>query len=294
LSLEARGNSMRLWNEKTRLTLALDGTDSAEEKPSLILLFGAQEATRTFYVELTSPSASLRDYAIRSDYLGKGETVRATAVWSVIAAYEAETRTDVAVMADDPWSYLGVYGPVAAGIAMHHGTGVRLIDGNGVRNVIVQAWQPMPEGILNIPRVKFDITRRVDWVRLDSNGGAFAVTGSKTIPVRLDEVNDDDPGLSDEDGPVQGLFFVYDAPGVASLPVAPVTSSAHRYNFEEFVRVNINGERPTGNDTIVGSRASYKFLWHSRDQVRKVGADWSRVAAFDEIGEGHDFTTEPN
>jgi hypothetical protein len=55
----------------------------------------------------------------------------------------------------------------------------------------------------------------------------------------------------------------------------------------------VDGVKPSGNDVRVGSRGSYKFEWHSRDQAKRTGAAWARVAAFDDIGPGSDYESIP-
>jgi hypothetical protein len=169
------------------------------------------------------------------------------------------------------------------------------LDTYGIANGIVQAWKPLPEGILNEPKVKFDITRRMDLVRFDKTDGAFTSTHQWEMPTKFDAINDDHPGSGeDEAGPFGGLLFVFDAPGRGDAPEAPITEMAHRYNFEEFLRVRVNGERPLEAEGVLdGSRASDKFLWHSRDQVKKVDGAWTRVAGYDEIGVDNDYTTNP-
>lgn len=47
-------------------------------------------------------------------------------------------------------------------------------------------------------------------------------------------------------------------------------------NFEEFVRVGVKGNDPTGNQ-IQGSRASAKFEWHVRHKLLDNGnGGWKR------------------
>jgi len=182
----------------------------------------------------------------------------------------------------------------------YKGIGIRRIDdGCGIANVILQAWRPLPEGILDEPQVKFDITRRADDVRFDRTDGDFVQFHDATMPDKLDAANDDNPQKADEQGPHDGLLFVYDGPGREGVASEPVTSRADRHNFEEFIRVKVDGKKPSGTgNTPIGSRASTKFYWHSRSQITKTGTAPNRVAArvpaFDHIGEFNDYTTNPN
>jgi len=242
---------------------------------------------------------SLRGIRIEAKYKGTKDAVRATAVWATKVAHESRTRTEEAVLADDPWKKMGPYGPVVAGIGFHNGTGLRdPHPARGLVNVIVEAWQPLPVGILSVPRVKFALGRRGENNRWERSDGAFALVGSAkiTMPDRLDDVNDDNPEVADEYTlESQGLMFVYDTPGLNPLPGDPVAEFAQRKNFEEFMRVRIGGNPPSApsGGGIVGRRASHKFYWHSFSQAKKVGGVWSRTAAYNDIGAGTDYESIP-
>jgi hypothetical protein len=287
-----REGDVRFWTQSTKGT-------QVELHPTtdkFAVEFGPGETSQTFWVEAPYHSNSLRDIVIDALHKRTKDTVRATAVWANKIAHESQTRTTDAVFSEDPWTVMGLYGPILAGISQFGGTGLRNPHAvHGLVNVIVQAWQLFPIGIESVSQVKFDITRRGESNRWERSDGNLAlVPGAKiTMPDRLDEVNDDDPFVADEDGPIGRLMFVYDSPGLNPLPDPPVIEFAQRKNFEEFMRVAIGGVKPSGNG-LTGSRASNKFLWKSLSQAKKVEGVWSRAPVYNHIGAGNDYVSTPS
>jgi len=114
-------------------------------------------------------------------------------------------------------------------------------------------------------------------------------------PAKLDQANDDGAdgdGNGDEDGPIEALMFVFDAPGYSPLPTNPATRIALRFDFDEFVRVRFDCTKPSG-DGINGSRASGKEAWQSLLHIEKVGGIWKRALTYDQIGPGNADSSLP-
>jgi hypothetical protein len=299
VTIVADPSQVRFWGSETK------GGDPYELDPfgTLTLSFETGQTFRELWVEAIAVSTAVRDITITAQYGTSHDTVRATAVWAAKVAHNSDTTNNIdelnAVLAMEPWKNM----PDGSSIpqllrAIYKGFGIRpLSEVYGVANVIIQAWQPLPEGILDEPGAKFDITRRADDMRFDRITVDFVQFHEVVMPDMLDMVNDDGK-TTDEDGPYGGLLFVFDTPGRAGVATEPVTSRADRHNFEEFIRVKVGGgQKPAGNG-LVGSRASTKFYWHSRSQITKTGTAPNRVAsrvpAFDDIGEFSDYTTIPH
>jgi hypothetical protein len=168
----------------------------------------------------------------------------------------------------------------------------------------------LPPGIQNEPRVKFDLTRRREWISVirEANGEwkflpppGFPNNNFIRFPDMLDEANDDGQGNNDEEGPnANGRMFVIDGPGpILDHPEGGVTGFKAEANFEEYVRVTIDGQQASG-DGLKGSRASWKFDWHSQETlfVNQNTGKWVRAGAPNpnDIDAGHvpiDFPPGP-
>ncbi|MGH7927174.1 MAG: hypothetical protein ACREQV_05215, partial [Candidatus Binatia bacterium] len=132
--------------------------------------------------------------------------------------------------------------------------------------------------------VEWDVTRRIvasrNWF-LDSDGNVL--DSDTLIPTAHPDEPDDDAGANldgDETrsppGPGFNYMFSFDAPGpkpeTNSNP-GLVTDIVWRINFEEYLRVNVNGKRPDESGLNADatnpswSRASGKQEWHARFHV---------------------------
>jgi hypothetical protein len=146
-------------------------------------------------------------------------------------------------------------------------------------------------GVENESKVTFDITRRYKQVSkyhlLDGTTlGPFDVP----YPDKWDEVNDDPK--NDDEAKFENLLFVVDAPGAGrrGVPIDPkLDKLGVGWNFEEFVRVAVNGEPLEGNG-LKDSRGSGKFLWYSQIQAELKQNGWERTANYNKIGAGSDNT----
>jgi hypothetical protein len=288
---------MKFWTDSTKIyCLNPDGGD-------FNVWFGAGETQKVVWVELTNPSSAVRDYSVTAEATGFApDTIKATAVWSEIFDYELTLRDAMAVFAEAPWNSIPETSAIYKLVEAHGGTGKRPISPDwGLKNVIIQAWKPLPEGILDEPQVTFDITRRIDTLgKTRYQAGNVEEEVLAQFPGDPDETNDDSHNL--DEATYGGLMFVFDAPGRKGWSANPawpwitvsiaqnVVKIAYRDNFEEFVRVRVDGTVPSGDGNI-GSRASIKFLWHSHVQMERSGSDWIRSESYNEIEEEHDFTS---
>ena len=246
------------------------------------------------YVEATAASPlDPRDIVITADYRGTQDSVAATAVWVDIpptqgASVEDSTKSAQQVLSEFPWSTMP--DDVKGYVTQEDGTG--LLPWNpaplgGMQNGIVMQFQVNPYRIVYEPEriVFFDITQRVEcnyWIlREDGSERKFRTTRWSANP---DLSNDDvigDPPYPESNEPDQpGRMFFYDAPGYLNLGIEPTDGRyVSRANFETFVRVSV-GSDVNGNG-LLGTRASDKFLWHSRDEWVKIDAGlglWDRTS----------------
>lgn len=89
-----------------------------------------------------------------------------------------------------------------------------------------------------------------------------------------------------------GLLFEADTPGLKTLPVfGNLIGIGMRFNFEEFVRISVDGQFYQDNGNIA-SRGSDFFEWFSQVQVTRptVPGDWARTSNYNTMGTGHDWT----
>jgi hypothetical protein len=254
--------------------------------------FAAGEMSRTLWVELRWYSLQIRCIEIEARYGGASDKVAVTGVWAIKEAHDSAGTAAAALFASEPWSNLPASSPIRRYVTALGSTGkIDLYREPSVRNVIIQAWKPLPEGILNEPGLAFDITRRKHTLAAVYLGDVYVDGITEPYPDKLDEANDELVGdETDEDGPYGGLLFVLDGPGLDGLPAMTVPTGRRFYgdNFEEFVRVRLDGTRPSGN-TLDGSRASDKFKWYSHSYILIDGGVWKRAATFNHIGPGQNF-----
>jgi hypothetical protein len=289
--------NIRFWQEATKLVcINPDGGDFnvafQEEIPFIEL-----------WVEVTAASNSVRDLTITAESPGfSSDTVKATAVWAQLLDHEMTTRPATTnfdqgipfqgVLEESPWSALPNASQIAILIAdTYHGTGPRPLDpAYGLANVMVQAWTPLPTGILDEPQVKFTIVRRANvMARLHLANGTVVDAVRTQYPSDPDSAND--AGDHDSDNAqAGGLLFVEDNPGLPTLPTSlNVVQVGVQFNFEEFVRVSVDGTRHEGDGNLA-SRASSKFPWYSQSQIVRDGINWTKTNNYNAMGAGNDWT----
>ena len=288
-------NSIKFWTEPTKVECL------NPEFLHMSVWFAAGESERTVWVEMTAPSSQVRLDRITATYMGIEDSAAVTGIWTQIIDYELTTRPArtmiengvqiQGVLDEEPWSRLQrVVGRI---VQIYGGTGPRpLTLENGLANVIVQAWEPVPVGILEEPTVKFVIARRADVMsRVRRENGTISDLVRDIYPSDPDFANDTGDSASDNEQ-AGDLLFVVDTPG---LPRPPVSGTfiriALRFNMEEFVRVNVNGSVPDGDGNIA-SRGSDYFPWFSHSYItRPTTVDsWTTPSTYNVMGTGNDWT----
>ena len=179
---------------------------------------------------------------------------------------------------------------IYAAINFHGGYGVRPLtrpDPNGVRwwrNLIVIQFTVYPKDVWKISRIKFDIARQMkcfDRIRpryVTSIQDRFIDWPDKWRPIRWPRTelpNDDPPNEGDESLCLsrEGHMYVVDAPGFKHVIYNDKRDWPNwrnriyfgglfsTSNFNEFMRVRLDGVRPSGN-RVDGSRCSDYYKWH--------------------------------
>jgi len=170
------------------------------------------------------------------------------------------------------------------------GTGLRQIPAAGpdmdlgVYNGILFQFTIQPPELYNHDLVKFDISRRVEMAVYWNNDDGTYTEETRTLPPMNEEANDDGTGTLQPEPPTQdGHMFMYDAPGIT-----PAFAQHDQHdvvfggNFEEFVRVRLDGVVPSGTPTN-GSRASEKYPWEVYHRLeRGQTALWERTSHHDD------------
>lgn len=260
------------------------------------VMFDEGQAERIAWVEKTFFSVSLRQHQIEARYRGASDTVALTAVWATQGDYIAGADTALTpeqIFGMSPWNEIPEGHSIRQWIDGYGGVGIRPVMPApfGVSNVIVQQWKVYPPGIQYVPQVRFDLTRRKEGdIDLFPAGGGLKIDHfHEDFPVLLDEANDDIE--SNQFGPnANQRMFVLDAPGIET-DMAPegLDRLEMRGNFEEFVRIDVNGQQPAYNG-LQGSRASYNFDWHTQLTLERDSGTgkWKRENP-ESIGEDHIF-----
>jgi len=289
--------NVRLWNEETKVTeVVLDAYGNVELLTSQLPM--------TLYVEVTSPSTSLRDVIITADYQGyASDSVAATGIWSSLTAVEYGDATYADMIQQSPWSEVEAGKPPQPKMEEVGGTGLlpipTTVEGSDfVCNAVWMCFTVTPPGIQDEAAVHFDLTRRIErkvWA-LDASKSVIE-HGQNPLTVSFpeddnEEANDDSSlGEDESDEPNDnGHMFTLDAPGPqATVPAVPggIVYFVDRFNAEEFVRVGIN--LLFGGNGVAGSRCSGKYDWHVTHTLVDDGTgEFTRDATGrNEIGPGH-------
>lgn len=141
----------------------------------------------------------------------------------------------------------------------------------GVRNGIGIQFIVRPPGIDNQDGVRFDITRQIEGKAWTQTGGANPVEVlSRDFPANDERPNDDAHNADESTQPnVNNRMYVLDGPGISPMG-AVADLEVWRFNFREFIRVRLDGTKPSGN-VVSGSRGSVKFDWHVRHRWNRGG-----------------------
>lgn len=245
---------------------------------------------KTLWVEATDHSAALRDIELKLVYetpamqlIDDLDTVRATAVWAEKTSVKKANGDSLWSDAGNPLSTTfntlvgGVFGPnfTTAQSGQFHFT-------IGLEFTIV------PDGIGQEPGVAFDITRDIahkDWVINGTN--VQQLNGNDVFD--KGDISDDDLAPEDDEDvtPSNNKIYSLDGPGHPLQPSGDQIVS--RNNFEEFVRVSFDGERPSGENDD-GSRCSANIPWHAFYWVDVDPANGKyrmRAGKLNVVDEGH-------
>ena len=262
------------------------------------ITFAAGDQTKEIWVEQKNYSQAVRDISIMASYRGTTDLVKATAVWAkqTNQIYDRKnvdyTTTPITdeVFTTAPWNEIQLGENVRLEVGIEKDTGLQPGRHGGLwslRNVMVMQFTLYPAGITSEPQVKWDITRRVEmkgFIKFDLLGELENEPFSDTFPKNADEPNDDH-GNTDESGPFNSHLYVMDAPGLETVRSA--REGILKFNFEEFIRVRVDGVSPQGINGINSfSRASNKTRWHAEVSGNKVDDDheWVRAAGGNSLG----------
>jgi hypothetical protein len=274
----------KLWEQSTKVTEV--------ELSSGIVQFSTSQLDKTLWVEITSPSQSLRDVTLQLSYQGFSDTVKATGIWVTeadVAVKSDIASTNWADMTDPPKNMIDRYG----------GFGCRPVSTNyGIRNVIGFRFQLRPVGVGALTaNVRVDVGRQKEgrsWFQLPN--ASWSANEPDVFPDNNEDANDDDLDTDESQSSSQpeDAFFSEDSPGWPFAQTDGYLTYVHRRNFYEFLRVAFT-ERPSG-DGIHGSRCSDRIKWHSRMRAVDSSGTWARTTQAGEnlIGTGHkDVGTDP-
>jgi hypothetical protein len=228
------------------------------------------------YVEATAKSQSLRDIVLDLSHVAPDGTVYddldkvyATAVWAEqksirnTAGMGLWTPNHDASFKNTFDNIIGQWGinfsPLATDPtqSFHYSIGIE--------------FELFPPGIAQEPGVKFDIARDIafrEWLVTKSPFTALQnyIPGDDDVLDLADLADDDDPIHGDEDVTGTGdRVYVLDGPG-HRVGFNLSDEIVSRNNFNEWVRVYFNGNRPSGNNNS-GSRCSSKYKWHAQYHV---------------------------
>lgn len=142
-----------------------------------------------------------------------------------------------------------------------------------------------PSDIGNETGIIFDIGRQIEFKDWTIDGGVVAERKPwKTFPAG-DICNDDSNQSDEDDTPKNNHIYVIDGPGEFNNGVHDQVVS--RNNFNEFVRVRLDGNALDGNNDN-GSRCSDEVKWHVFYWVEKDGTKYKmRAGKTNEVEEGH-------
>ena len=288
---------IQLWKKFTKEdAIALDGDKV------VVLDWGANDwatnattGTKTIWVEITSYSESVHDLSLTLTYGEKSNTVLATGIWAEGTVYQSD---DVDFDQDlTKWPLPWKNAPedvkqcivgASGGKFKIPGTGLRppWTDSDGFRrfhNAILFEFQVFPKNAQAFFKdvVRFALTRQKAWKSWDVTSTGVTPTANEDFPNKAEQPNDDGytPGdYRDESMEPDkfGMMYTMDAPFLAMAGGADGDKAYARWNFFEYVRVTLNGNKPDG-DELLGSQSSPNYLWHARVAIGRAGGTVSRI-----------------
>jgi hypothetical protein len=268
VKITVKSGSVKFWETSSK------GTEIVQTNGAVLFDIPKDGMDKTIWIEATAPSQTVRDIEIWEGYVdpsgnlqdGK-DKVRATAVWA--------TNTDVRNLHGQTlWG--DVQEPLKSNFQNAFGDSfgywVAQLAGGAVYGYVIGfQFTVQPAGVGDEPNVNFEVTRQkgsTDWALIMATPPHLVANFLKKDPIPMpagDTANDDIDQGDKSNFPKNDHIYSVDGPASVLGGVdarANVAQIIHRRNFNEFVRVSFNGQRPAGN-TNSGSRCSPKIQWHS-------------------------------
>lgn len=250
----------------------------------------------TLYVEATQQSQSLRDMTVSAQYNDSTDSVAVTGIWSKLTGAATDTMTAQQVLNEFP----DVDSSLALYVQDYGGSGIKAPDNViGVRNDILLQFTVYPsrnvatDGTWEDDQVFFDAARQLE--HKFYRGTPLQLFHVDSFPTTSELPDDDGQGSFDESDAVTetGHFYSYDVPGFTNN-VADSTEKELIWNMREFLRVDIDGARPTGNN-VEGSRCSDYYPWYAMIDVVNDNGSWARSSKenTNKIGIGGPISLDP-
>ncbi|MFN0014742.1 MAG: hypothetical protein ACKVU2_09360 [Saprospiraceae bacterium] len=292
------GNGLKVWlypskGKEIMFSKTIDGVMAAE--------FSVQELPITLYVEALDYSAK-RDIELALKYNGEEDVVNATAIWvnnTQIWKFREEcTPVPDCEGPANPEAGSGVLEGLDNGFLMNainntyrSSDGSRYGHGSNRKNNnqdisyggrILFEYEILPNDlVMSEFFVRFDCTRRretrsmkpkytnaLEDINADIPGGYEASWPSYANFLHPpDEANDDEQATDEDNTPIKfnekWRIYAWDRPSISNISEgSKYTFWATKNNFEEFVRVKIDGDFPGSGNGLYGSRTSHKKNWH--------------------------------
>ncbi|MDF1661755.1 MAG: hypothetical protein P1V97_08275 [Planctomycetota bacterium] len=286
--------SLRVWDDE----------DKTKEVKARV--FPIPTLERTFYIEATATSDSMRDLTITATCAGYKDEVKLTAIWvkykSCKNALKETLWKDCATLGnkaspsedrgtrDSENELYKVFQKLFQGTFGR--TGFAGKSRPNIGHGIGFEFQVFPTGVGKGPDsfVKFDVTRQKENY-VAHKGGYVLKDEFPKDDTPNDEAGDENPTVNDEDNsPENDRIYSIDKP-LLRTPYNETTklffgAFVMQANFKEYVRVRFDGKAFSNVD--IGSRCSDKKNWHCRFAVAYkpslvVGreGDWSFVPETD-------------
>jgi hypothetical protein len=247
----------------------------------------------------------------------KGDTVRATAIWSSVTALHDKIEVDEILNVRYPDLKAPEFADKAEGLvgtrlAEYGGTGLRErripFDERkgepvfaGIYNVILVTYTVEPVGIWKVERILVDSARRVDnrvWVRAaaddpwgEPDPGTINNAKLNAVASQLELANDD--GKPEDRDETRKLtpddhYHSVDAPGPFWYKPRDVTHQhfVQKSNFNEWLRIAFapsgtsaedRGKQRPKDNRVAGSRASANYFWHAALTLSNDEGEYQRT-----------------
>ena len=297
VTLEKSGpnaGEVKLWDTKTK------DNEIPPTNPPNQWKYKVKELPKTVWVEIReedSTKLAMRGvtFTYSTDCCPEIDVVKATGIWSKVT----DTKHDTA----DAWAG-GIWPDMPANVRAYidqsGGFGLRRYQDGGrwwYRDVIGIEFTVYPSGIGDEEGVYFDITRQIHYLDTQVPRAAGGPQ-QENWPNQVEEPNDDTHNGDESDKPVNNHMYSIDAVGFTEDGWGVIWWSHSKNNFMEFMRVRVDGIKPTG-EAVLGSRCSPYYPWHaalwlSRDRAnpgnvirRFVGGGGAEIHPINCVEPGH-------